>query len=86
MATKVEETRGYMTFDFTCYGRTFRICLSKKRQVAEILFFKRLTNQNQSVPDIMKQLYTIWERSYECGEKGVYKATDLVLRYGVREV
>ena len=86
MAEKVEETRGYITFEFTCWKRTFRICLSKKRSIAEILFFKRLTNEDQSVPDVMKQLYTLWESQHECGELGVYKATDLVLVYGIREV
>ena len=70
---------------WTNWGRTYKASLSVEKSAEAIRVFKSNVEE-KTLMECMTPIYLDWEKHHDMGEKGVYKPSDLILLYGIKEV
>ena len=70
---------------WTNWGRTYRASLSVEKSAEAIRVFKSNVEE-KTLMQCMTPIYKDWEKHHEMGEKGVYKPSDLIQLYNIKEV
>jgi hypothetical protein len=85
MSDEVKKKDRKVKVTWTNWGRTYQARLHTIASHEAIRVFKSNVEE-KTLMECMVPIYKNWERHHDMGEKGVYKPSDLIQLYGIKEV
>ena len=85
MSEIIKENKVNVTMRFECWGRTYEAKLHKVKSKKAVEVLKDHT-EFRTLPELMVPIYNDYEKHFDMGDNGVYKPTDLINHYRIKEV